>query len=135
MILIEYYFFLVLCNTFLVSDTCYAGVNEDRSGPELEKSVLSAFPQAKIPAKCIVPDCQSTIADVLIKWSSPPHDCNVILTTGGTGFAPRDVTPEATRGVIQKVKINSQNSCLLIKYVHNHTSNLYPVNHLFLFII
>lgn len=88
---------------FPVSDTCYAETNEDRSGPALEKAVLSSFPTAIILQRSLVPDCQDAIADVLIKWSLPLSSCNVILTTGGTGFAPRDVTPEATRRVIEKV--------------------------------
>lgn len=49
----------------------------------------------------IVPDEIATIAQTLVKWSNEPN-CDVILTTGGTGFSERDVTPEATRNVIYK---------------------------------
>jgi molybdenum cofactor synthesis domain-containing protein len=48
----------------------------------------------------IVPDVASTISQTLIAWSE--QGANLILTTGGTGFAQRDVTPEATRSVIDR---------------------------------
>lgn len=48
----------------------------------------------------VVPDNADEIINKLNKWVS--KQCNVILTTGGTGFSPRDVTPEATRAVIER---------------------------------
>jgi molybdenum cofactor synthesis domain-containing protein len=49
----------------------------------------------------ILPDDESTIRDILINWTDR-GEVDVILTTGGTGFSPRDVTPEATRAVIER---------------------------------
>jgi molybdenum cofactor synthesis domain-containing protein len=49
----------------------------------------------------IIPDEQGQIASTLREWSDT-HHLNLILTTGGTGLAPRDVTPEATRIVIER---------------------------------
>ena len=55
----------------------------------------------KIVRRLCVPDEVSTIKDVLVKWSDEDK-LQLILTTGGTGFSPRDVTPEATKMVVQK---------------------------------
>lgn len=60
------------------------------------------IPKSKLIHYDIVPDELTTIAQVLVKWSNEDK-CNVILTTGGTGFSERDVTPEATRNIIYKV--------------------------------
>jgi len=49
----------------------------------------------------VVPDEIDAIRQTLIRWADEDH-LNLILTTGGTGFAPRDVTPEATRAVIDR---------------------------------
>jgi molybdenum cofactor synthesis domain-containing protein len=83
-----------------VSDRCHAGTAEDKSGPALEKllSQQEKF-QPQVAERKIVPDEKSQIEAVLREWSDVLH-LDVILTTGGTGFAPRDVTPEATRAVI-----------------------------------
>lgn len=82
-----------------VSDGCARGEREDRSG-------------AKIVAWCgeqghevahheIVPDETSEIVPRLLEWADG-SGVDVILTTGGTGLTPRDVTPEATRSVIER---------------------------------
>ena len=55
----------------------------------------------KIVRRLCVADEVSTIKDVLVKWSDEDK-LQLILTTGGTGFSPRDVTPEATKMVVQK---------------------------------
>ena len=56
--------------------------------------------------KQIVPDETNTIKDVLIEWSASnntaPQSCDLIFTTGGTGFSTRDVTPEATLAVLER---------------------------------
>jgi molybdenum cofactor synthesis domain-containing protein len=83
-----------------VSDTCFAKLKQDSAGRELEKAVNTALPKFRIAHKEIVPDDRQKIIDQLNKWVG--EQCNLILTTGGTGFSPRDVTPEATRAVIER---------------------------------
>lgn len=86
--------FGILC----VSDRCSAKICEDKSGPLISDIVSNL---GKTVTYETVPDEISEIKKALIKMSD--HICaDIIFTTGGTGFAPRDVTPEATREVIQK---------------------------------
>jgi len=87
-----------------VSDRASTGVYEDKSGPAIVSS-LTAFSSnqtlsATFVDQKVVPDEKETIANILKGWSQ--SDCNLILTTGGTGFGPRDVTPEATQEVIAR---------------------------------
>ncbi|XP_077291285.1 molybdenum cofactor synthesis protein cinnamon [Arctopsyche grandis] len=83
-----------------VSDTCSSGTNEDKSGPFLVSSLEQDFPNSSIQSH-IVPDDEETISKSLI-YNCDVIKASLILTTGGTGFAQRDVTPEATRKVIQR---------------------------------
>lgn len=82
-----------------VSDSCYRKEKEDRSGPALREALRETG--IDVPFEEIVPDDQSTIIIVLQKYIAMPS-LQLILTTGGTGLGPRDVTPEATRAVIEK---------------------------------
>ncbi|MBR4726463.1 MAG: MogA/MoaB family molybdenum cofactor biosynthesis protein, partial [Clostridia bacterium] len=81
-----------------VSDRCFAGECEDRSGPAIAECVkaLSAENEYRL-----VPDEKETIMQALRELADQ-YGADVVLTTGGTGFAPRDVTPEATKAVIEK---------------------------------
>jgi molybdenum cofactor synthesis domain-containing protein len=82
-----------------ISDRSARGERLDSSGPALEEQVLS---QGWVVVRtAIVPDDQQTIQDTLAAWADA-GEVNVILTTGGTGFSPRDVTPEATRAVLSR---------------------------------
>ncbi len=83
-----------------ISDRAYAGVYEDESGRTLEALVQEHF-KTDVDIYHIVPDEFIEIKRALEKWCDDAH-MDLILTTGGTGFAPRDVTPEATRAVIEK---------------------------------
>jgi len=83
-----------------VSDRCSRGEEQDRSGPFIEQWMTDHL-GARVAQKAIVPDEQELIAEKLIAWSDR-EGLDLILTTGGTGFAPRDVTPEATRRVIER---------------------------------
>jgi molybdenum cofactor synthesis domain-containing protein len=56
---------------------------------------------AKVELEAIVPDERSTIAGTLLNWADDV-ELDLVLTTGGTGFSPRDVTPEATRDIIDR---------------------------------
>lgn len=82
-----------------VSDRSSRGEREDRSGPAV-REVISALPQARIVAEEVVPDEVPAIEETLRRWVKEGVD--LVLTTGGTGFSPRDVTPEATRRVIER---------------------------------
>ena len=82
-----------------VSDRCYAGEREDLSGPALT-AYLSEQGFSLLPPM-LVPDEQPQIEAALI--AACKSDPALVLTTGGTGFAPRDVTPEATLAVCEKL--------------------------------
>lgn len=87
-----------------VSDTVATGAGPDRSGPravEVITSVSERLGGASVVASSVVPDDVEAIQEVLKRWSDIDK-VNLILTTGGTGFTPRDVTPEATRPLIQR---------------------------------
>jgi molybdopterin adenylyltransferase len=82
-----------------ISDSCFRGEKEDRSGPALVEALKGAGVEVHLTE--IIPDDHNTIVSVLQRHvrSDVVH---LIVTTGGTGFSPRDVTPEATREVIEK---------------------------------
>lgn len=82
-----------------ISDRGAKGEYEDRSGP-LMAQILAANTPWDISHRSVIPDDFETIANTLIIWSNDGLD--LILTSGGTGFAPRDVTPEATEKVIKR---------------------------------
>lgn len=82
-----------------VSDRSSRGEREDASGPALVRLVQEQG--WSVDRQAILPDDQAAIRDLLASWADS-GDLDVILTTGGTGFAPRDVTPEATRAVIDR---------------------------------
>jgi molybdopterin adenylyltransferase len=80
-----------------VSDGVVAGTRDDRSGEVLESRLRDAG--FEITGHDVVPDERDEIAEALRRLSG---SADLVLTTGGTGFAPRDVTPEATEGVIER---------------------------------
>jgi molybdopterin adenylyltransferase len=82
-----------------VSDSRATGEAEDESGVRLAEFAESLG--AEVVARETVPDDQATIEERLRHWADGGA-CDLILTTGGTGFAPRDVTPEASRAVIER---------------------------------
>ncbi|XP_040267263.1 gephyrin isoform X6 [Bufo bufo] len=85
-----------------VSDSCFRNLAEDRSGINLKDLVQDpSLLGGTISAYKIVPDEVEDIKESLIDWCDE-KELNLILTTGGTGFAPRDVTPEATKEVIER---------------------------------
>lgn len=83
-----------------ISDRAYSGTYEDESGPALAELVSAHF-HTDVDLYHIVPDDFMEIKRALEKWSDDAH-LDLILTSGGTGFAPRDVTPEATRAALEK---------------------------------
>lgn len=81
-----------------VSDKGARGEREDRSGPAIREMMEAAG--AEVVRARIVPDEQDEIRAALIEWSDEGLD--LVLTTGGTGFSPRDWTPEVTKAVIER---------------------------------
>jgi len=82
-----------------VSDGCFSGEREDRSGELIVQ--WCARSEYELAYRSVVPDETDQIIAQLLSWADS-GDVDVVLTTGGTGFSPRDVTPEATRSVLDK---------------------------------
>ena len=87
-------FFGVVC----ISDRCSAGLCQDKSG-QLIRNLVSEL--GKTAEYIVVPDEKAEIEKALI-YLCDDVKVDVVFTTGGTGFAPRDVTPEATKAVIER---------------------------------
>ncbi len=84
-----------------VSDRCSRGTATDTSGPALAEMLRARLGAEVIEARCL-PDEQDHLAACFVSWSSLERGIDLILSTGGTGLAPRDVTPEAARSVIER---------------------------------
>ena len=84
-----------------ISDRASAGVYADLSGPEIEKVLGEFLGDAVTFESAIVPDEIDLISDALKKFVDELK-CDLVVTTGGTGIAVRDVTPEATKPVLEK---------------------------------
>ena len=82
-----------------VSDRSFRGERADEGGPLVRKLLTDAG--YDVDGVVVVPDEQGLIQDVLI--AAADADVALIVTTGGTGFSPRDVTPEATIAVCQRL--------------------------------
>ncbi len=83
-----------------VSDRSARGERPDASGPVIQQFVRETLGWS-VAQTAIVPDDASAICAALSEWCDEAK-VNLIFTTGGTGFAPRDVTPEATRAIIDR---------------------------------
>ncbi len=84
-----------------LSDRASAGVYADLSGPEIELILRANFGNEPTLLARLIPDERAGIAATLRELCDEER-CDLIVTTGGTGPAPRDVTPEATRDVIDR---------------------------------
>jgi len=84
-----------------VSDRASAGVYADRSGPEIERILGGVFGTDATFVAAIVPDGVALISAKLREFADD-EQCDLIVTTGGTGISARDVTPEATHAVLEK---------------------------------
>jgi molybdopterin adenylyltransferase len=84
-----------------LSDRASAGVYEDRSGPEIERVFGERMTEPVEWVRVLIPDERAEIESTLRRLCDDER-CDLVLTTGGTGPAPRDVTPEATRAVIER---------------------------------
>ncbi|MDQ3622597.1 MAG: molybdopterin adenylyltransferase [Verrucomicrobiota bacterium] len=84
-----------------LSDRASAGVYVDRSGPEVERVFEGLAPEPVEWLRELIPDEQLRL-EALLRRMCDEDQCQLILTTGGTGPSLRDVTPEATRAVIER---------------------------------
>jgi molybdenum cofactor synthesis domain-containing protein len=83
-----------------ISTSVAAGRAEDTSGIKLAEHTRAAG--AEVVAQDVVSDDRTSIAEALRRYSTPEAGIDLVFTTGGTGFTPDDVTPEATRDVIDR---------------------------------
>lgn len=84
-----------------LSDRAANGVYADESGPEIERVIAEQFAEPLQWIRVLLPDDQAEI-EATLRWLADVEQCPLVLTTGGTGPAPRDVTPEATRAVLER---------------------------------
>ncbi|HVF26014.1 MAG TPA: MogA/MoaB family molybdenum cofactor biosynthesis protein [Anaerolineales bacterium] len=82
-----------------ISDRSARGERADSSGPALARLIQAEG--WSVARQSILPDEESAIREILVNWADS-NELDVILTTGGTGFSPRDVTPEATRAIMER---------------------------------
>jgi molybdenum cofactor synthesis domain-containing protein len=84
-----------------VSDRCSRGETVDTSGPTLQALAVQHLGATIVHAACL-PDEMDALAQFFAHWSAESHTIDLILSTGGTGLAPRDITPEALRTVMHR---------------------------------
>jgi len=100
--------FTIRVAVLTVSDRASNGAYTDQSGPAVESAVSKYASDsgnaAHVIARKVVPDDESSISEAIRAWADMKNGDapTMILTTGGTGFAKRDVTPEATKKVLDK---------------------------------
>lgn len=84
------------------SDRAFAGAYEDRGGPAIEAYLADVLVTPWLPIKRLVPD-EQPLLEAALRSLADEHACPLVLTTGGTGPAARDVTPEATMAVCDRL--------------------------------
>ncbi len=84
-----------------ISDRCSRGDAVDASGPALQQALRERLIAQIVYTRC-VPDEREQIASTFREWSEPSQRIDLILSTGGTGLSPRDVTPEAAQSVFDR---------------------------------
>lgn len=84
-----------------VSDRCSRGERVDGSGPAVAESLRKRL-GAEVVETRVVPDERDRIAACFVEWSQARHGVDLVVSTGGTGLGPRDVTPEALRSVMER---------------------------------
>ena len=91
---------MIRLGVLTISDRAAHDEAEDRSGPLIAQTLVQQL-AAEVVVQAVVPDERPSIENLLVQWADGGQ-VDLVLTTGGTGFAPRDVTPEATISVIQR---------------------------------
>lgn len=91
---------MITVGILTISDRCSRGEREDKSGDVIRKA-MSQF-GSRVVDYAIVPDNKENIVSKLTEWSDK-GGVDLIITTGGTGLSPRDVTPEATLDVVDRL--------------------------------
>lgn len=91
---------MIRLSILTISDKGSRGERKDLSGPAIEEKLKGIG--AEVVRYEIVPDEQDVIAEHLSDWADS-GDIDLLVTTGGTGLAPRDVTPEATLSVVERL--------------------------------
>ena len=104
-----------------ISDRSSRGERPDEGGPLIAQIIRETL-KWDCSLTQIVPDDLDQIRDVLVEWCDS-NRADLILTTGGTGFAPRDVTPEATRSVIER-ELPASPSLALGKFKNHSTRHV-----------
>ncbi|CAG0984919.1 molybdopterin adenylyltransferase [Phycisphaerales bacterium] len=84
-----------------VSDRCSRGQATDTSGPALCELLRTRLGAEISHTRCL-PDEADQLSAIFVEWSDPAAAIDLIVSTGGTGLAPRDVTPEAARRVLER---------------------------------
>ncbi len=92
----------ILIGVVTVSDRASRGVYEDKGGPGIETAIRELIASPWRPVRRLVPDERSGIESALVELADIER-CPLILTTGGTGPSARDVTPEATEAVCDRI--------------------------------
>ena len=92
---------MITVGILTVSTLGAAGQREDTSGAAIREIVMAEPLSAEVADQRIVPDDRAAIEAVLRHWADDAH-LHLVLTTGGTGLSPTDVTPEATLAVIER---------------------------------
>ena len=91
---------MITIGVLTISDGASRGERQDVSGENI-RTLVAQMPGAVVSAGAIIPDEFDQIAARLSEWSDEKR-LNLILTTGGTGLAPRDITPEATKSILER---------------------------------
>ena len=92
----------VLIGVVTISDRASAGLYEDKGGPGIEAALATILATSWRPVRRLVPD-ERPVIEATLRELADVANCSLILTTGGTGPSLRDVTPEATEAVCERI--------------------------------
>lgn len=113
----------VIVGRVTLSDRASAGIYQDRSGPEIDRILRERITNPLRFVPVLLADEESAIEEALRCLCDDDH-CHLVVTTGGTGPSPRDVTPEATRAVIRKELPGFGEAMRAVSFAHVPTAIL-----------